>query len=191
MTSTAAISGLILQYGYVLFLLLATIEGPIVTIIAAFLASQGLLNVYIVYVLAILGDLISDAVYYYIGRSGHEKFLSKYGHYVGVTEERVRWAAKHFDNHLWKTIAFGKFTQAPILFIIIGAGMARVNFWKLMFVIFIVSLPKILILTSIGYFFGKSYALFSTYLDYYVYAFFGLIAVVLIAYILNKKFIKK
>ena len=157
MPSLQTILLLLTQYGYFLLLPLAIIEGPIVTIIAAFLASTGVLNVYIVYIICVIGDVIGDAIYYWIGRAGRYSFIPRYGKYLGITETKITLAEEHYAKHLWKTLLFGKITQAPILLIIVVAGAIRANFWKFIFFIFIITLPKVLIFTFIGFYAGKYY----------------------------------
>jgi membrane protein DedA with SNARE-associated domain len=48
------------QYGYVFLFLIAVGEGPIITIVGAFLASQGYFNVFAVYAVIASGDLTGD-----------------------------------------------------------------------------------------------------------------------------------
>lgn len=55
-------------YGYAALLPLAVIEGPAVTVFAAFLAAEGVFSVAAVYVVVVIGDLLGDVVYYAIGR---------------------------------------------------------------------------------------------------------------------------
>jgi len=54
-------------HGYLFMLGLMMIEGPTITTAAAFVASWGYFNPFLVYVLAIIGDVIPDIAYYYVG----------------------------------------------------------------------------------------------------------------------------
>lgn len=56
------------EYGYFILLPLMALEGRVVGLIAAALAHLGYLNIYLVWVTAIVAGLISDATYYSIGR---------------------------------------------------------------------------------------------------------------------------
>ena len=58
------------SYGYWALFLIAVAEGPIITVIAGFLASRGLLDVALVFAVAFLADLRRDLLLYAIGRSG-------------------------------------------------------------------------------------------------------------------------
>ena len=59
---------LISQYGYWLMLVAALIEGETFLIAGGIAAHHGLLNVYGVIALAIIGSLVHDHIFFYIGR---------------------------------------------------------------------------------------------------------------------------
>ncbi len=144
-------------YKYLILLPLTIIEGPIVTITASFLASLGYLNVFIVYGISVLGDVIADSLLYLLGRIGRHTIIPRYGRFVGITEERLHFAEEHYKKHLMKTIFFGKVTNVPNITILITAGASRVNFKKYFLIVFIAEILKQPILVFIGYYFGKSY----------------------------------
>ncbi len=64
-------------YGYPLMFILMYIEGPIVTLIASFLASFGVFNIGLVWLLSFLGDLTSDIVHLLIGHKWHQSALTR------------------------------------------------------------------------------------------------------------------
>jgi len=73
------------HYGYWVMLPLMIVEGPVVTLFAAIMASLGAFNVWIVLVFSILGDLIGDAIFY--GLAIALEWICKlrgktYGHYA-------------------------------------------------------------------------------------------------------------
>lgn len=178
--------GLLLIYKYEILLPLAIVEGPIITIIAAFLASQGILNIYLVYVIAILGNVIGDSIYYTIGRVGRHTFIKKYGHYIGLTEERVKYTEEHYKNHLLKTIFISKMVNAGIEVFLVTAGISKVNFKKFLGAILLVEVPKNIVIVLIGFYFGKSYKLIGQYLDNYFYAAFIFVIIAAIAFVIYK-----
>lgn len=178
---------LILTYKYLILLPLATIEGPLVIIIASFLASQGFLNVYIVYIIAILGNLIGDTIYYSIGRIGRHTFIAKYGKYIGVTDERVRKAEEHYKNHLIKIIFISKMVNAGIEIFLVTAGITKVNFKKFISIITLIEIPKNIVIVFVGYYFGASYAVIGNYFHNSIIALVLVIGVILLVYFLIKK----
>lgn len=182
---------LISTYKYFILLPIAVVEGPIITIIASFLASLHVLNIYVVYGIAVMGDLIGDTIYYWLGRAGSHSFIPKYGPYIGVTEKRIKYVENHYDKHLGKTILFGKITQAPIAVILVVAGMTKVDFWKYMGIIFLVTIPKVFVFTILGYYFGASYVAINRYFDNSVLLISLLLILVTIIYCVIKYLRKK
>lgn len=181
---------LLLTYKYAILLPISIIEGPIIIVIASFLASQGLMNVFIVYGIAIVGNLIGDSVYYSIGRLGRHTFIAKYGKYIGITDARVRATEEHYKNHLLKTILISKLLNAGIEVFLVTAGIAKVDFKKFIGGILLVEIPKNILIVAVGYYFGKSYVLIGKYLHDYFLAVMALLVVAIIgfiAYRINKK----
>ena len=64
----ADLSNLISNHGIAILAPLALIEGPIVTVIAAFLAREGLLALWQVVACVILADVAGDVLHYGVGR---------------------------------------------------------------------------------------------------------------------------
>jgi membrane protein DedA with SNARE-associated domain len=157
---------LILTYKYWLLLPLVTIEGPIATMVSSFFVSLGVLNVYLVFVVVVLGDVLGDVIYYWIGRKGGKKLVGKYGKRLGLTAERLEKTKNHTDRHLGKTVFIGKLIQAPVFIIMIAAGMTKYDFRKYIMLMILVSIPKALLYMVIGYYFGEYYQIIDVYLTH-------------------------
>jgi membrane protein DedA with SNARE-associated domain len=182
---------LILQYKYFVLLPIAVVEGPIATVIASFLASQGFLNIYIVYIIAIVGNLIGDSIYYSIGRLGRYTFIAKHGHYIGITEDRVRSTEEYYKNHLLKTILISKMVNAGIEVFLVTAGIARVNFKKFIGGILLIEIPKNILIVAVGYYFGKSYILIGKYLDNYFKIVFAVLCASVLSFVAYRFYLKR
>ena len=106
--SLAATLPLLIKYGYALLFLGAVIEGPIITILGAFLASQGSFNIFFVFLAVVIGDLAGDALYYAIGyfSSRFPKLLK----FLGLTDERLKPVEDYYKEHGAKAMFFAKFT---------------------------------------------------------------------------------
>jgi len=157
---------LLTAYKYVFLFPAAFVEGPIVTVIAGFLSSLGIFNIFIAYAIVVAGDIVGDIMHYAFGYYGGQRFVKRWGRFLGVTSERVEQLEKHFEKHTGKTLIIGKLTQVVGAVVLVAAGMARVPFRKFVWYNFISTLPKSLILLLIGYYSGESYVKISSYLDY-------------------------
>lgn len=178
---------ILIAYKYFLLFPLTVIEGPIITIIAGFLASHGYFSVFIVYVIVVIGDLAGDFIYYLIGRYSRTKFIQRWGHYIGITPARVESLDSHFVKHAGKTLIAGKLSHGVGAMILVAAGAAKLPISKFLWFNFIATLPKSLVLLLIGFYFGKAYAEWNRYLGYTA-IFMTLIAVLFVViYFIMKK----
>jgi membrane protein DedA with SNARE-associated domain len=166
MLSFPQIIGWILTYRYLVLFPIVVVEGPIITIIAGFLASLDLLSIYITYVVIVFADLSGDFIYYSIGRWGRENFIDKWGKYIGLNKQKIGKVEEHFEKHRKKTLIFGKLSHAVGMPILVAAGIAKVPIWEFLWLNFLATLPKSFIFLFIGYYFGEAYVKFDKYLDY-------------------------
>ncbi|MBI5139991.1 MAG: DedA family protein [Candidatus Vogelbacteria bacterium] len=161
---------LLIQYKYIILFPLSIIEGPVVTMIAGMLSSPAFgyfnLNIWFVYVIVVVGDLIGDAINYGMGHFGRHSFIHKWGHHFGLTDDRVQAVENHFEKHPGKTLLIGKLTHAAGTIVLFAAGMANVPFWQFIWYNFIGTLPKSLVLLLIGYFFGHAFSQINDSLNY-------------------------
>ena len=145
---------LIASYGYWIIFPLMIFEGPIITVIAGFLSSLGYFNVFVVYLVMILADLIGDSIYYAIGSWEGGWAIKKWGHYVGISIKHVEkikntLKAKGFRIFFISKMAIGIGTVT-----LLAAGMARMPYPRFILLNVLPTLLKTLTFISIGYFFG-------------------------------------
>ena len=183
--------GWILVYKYFILFPVMVIEGPIITIIAGFLASLDFLNIFIVYPVVVMADLIGDFIYYAIGRWGRERFVDKWGRYIGVTPSNVERLENHFEKHTKKTLIFGKISHAFGAPILVAAGIVKVPLGEFMWFNFLATLPKSLIFLLIGFYFGQAYVRLNKYLDYFSISILVLVALLVIFYYVYKRYKKR
>lgn len=155
----------LLNYKYWLLFPIAIIEGPIITILAGFMASVGQLNLAIAYLVVASGDLTGDCFYYALGRFGKDTFIKRWGRFIGITESRVLAIEHHFDEHSGKTLITGKFAHGIGAAFLVAAGIAKMPFGKYFWFSLFSTLVKSLILILIGYYFGFAATKIKTVLD--------------------------
>jgi len=172
----------LLVYRYIVLFPIMVIEGPIITIIAGFLASLDLLNIYIVYIVIVLADITGDIFYYSIGRWGRMRFLHKYGKYFGLKEQNIQKVETHFERHTKKTLIIGKISHAIGTPILVAAGIAKVPIFEFLWLNVVATLPKSLVFLLIGFYFGQAYVRLNKYLDYFSIAILILAILLIISY---------
>lgn len=170
------------SYKYVALFLIAVPDGPIIALIAGFLISTGYFLFIPTYIILILGNVIPDICYYYIGRLGLKfKFLENY-------KDKFVPLEKLWQDHFKKTLVLGKLAMFFSVPVLISAGMAKVSFKKFITTTVPVDLLVIFILLSLGYFSGGAYQIYSKYIKYFgiVIAFVFLVIILFLKHF-NKK----
>lgn len=139
----------------------------------------------------VVADIVGDCMYYALGYYGRQKFIEQWGHFFGITMERVEKLEKHFAKHSGKTLIIGKLTQGIGEVVLFTAGVAKVPFWRFVWYNFISTLPKSLILLLIGYYLGESHAKISTYIDYTAIGTVALTVIFIVVYFVMRNIGKK
>lgn len=158
---TIDIAHMISVYGLAVMVPLAIVEGPIVTIIAAYLASLRLLDPLAVLVCAVAGDLIGDCLLYWFGRGGRHLRIDRIpliGRRFRLPPKIVAPLVRAIRRNGIRLLALGKLTHAAGFAVLIAAGIARMHFALFFLVNVLTSIPKVLILMAIGYVFGSAHA---------------------------------
>lgn len=179
-----------IAYKYLVIFPIAVIEGPIITILSGFAASLGYVNLWIAYPVIVVADLVGDSLYYLIGRFGREKFIIKYGHYIGVTFNRLKQLERHFERHPHKTFIIGKIAHGIGTMVLIAAGLAKVPYKKLIITNVLPTAAKSLIFILVGFYFGQAYVRLNSYLNYLALFFAGAFIIAYIVIIRSKTFSK-
>ncbi|HEX9503671.1 MAG TPA: VTT domain-containing protein [Patescibacteria group bacterium] len=182
---------LLVHYRYFVLFPISIVEGPIVTVLGGFLASMGQLSVLWVFVVVVLGDLVGDSLYYFLGTKSRNLAESSVMKFLGITEERLVSLDEHFTKHTGKTLLLGKFTQAFGSVVLVAAGAARISYLKFILYNFIGTVPKSIILILVGYYFGQAYATIDRYLNLGTYFMIGAAVVLIGLYFLVIKFSKR
>ena len=176
---------LLLTYKYFILIPLAIIEGPIVSVIAGFLATFGFFNLLVVYAVMVSGDIIGDGIFYYIGYSGKNLFR-----YFKINEEKIEKAKVYFENNHRKAIAGSKIMWGIGTAGLIAAGALRVPYQRYFKTCALYSLAQSFIMMLLGIFFGQAYGIIGKYFDYYAAVISILVLVVLLFFVFMKKYRK-
>lgn len=164
MLNLDAVMALIQAYGLWILAPFAIIEGPIATVLAAYLAHGGYMNVAAVYMVCVLGDLIGDAILYLLGRYGAGRLPDGITQRLGMTQARKLAMTQHFTAKGGRTLILAKITHSAGLPVLIASGMAQMNFPLYLWYNLLGTLPKTAALVLIGYYFGAAYGLIDAYI---------------------------
>ncbi|MEO8084623.1 MAG: VTT domain-containing protein [Ardenticatenales bacterium] len=145
------------SYGLVILFGLAILEGPIATVIAAWLARLGYVDVFAVYGVCVSADLVGDSLLYAAGRrTGH--LPGRWLRRLGVGGDRLARLEAHFRDHGPSTLIVGKLTHSAGFAVLLAAGASRMPFGRFVRYNLFATVPKTLVFVLIGYSFGAAYA---------------------------------
>jgi len=163
------------KIGYAGIVLLMAIESSfipfpseIVIPPAAYLASQGELNIFLVIISGIIGSLLGALINYYIALTlgrGVVYYLANHriANLLLINEVKIKKAEDFFLKYGNMSTFIGRLIPAIRQLISIPAGFSRMDIKDFLFFTFLGSTSWIIILALIGYYFGTSLLLFTKY----------------------------
>ncbi|GHC64811.1 DedA family protein [Neogemmobacter tilapiae] len=166
MSDLSAIPELISAYGLITLVPLAILEGPIVTIIAGWLASIGLLNPLGVLVAAVVGDLLGDLLLYGIGRGLRLDRLPYVGRWLRLPRTQLVPLVRTIRDNGTKILIIGKVTHAAGFAVLLAAGAAKMNLLQFTLINLLCNVPKSAIFVTLGYLVGEAYGRASAWLGW-------------------------
>ncbi|HZZ99221.1 MAG TPA: VTT domain-containing protein [Candidatus Paceibacterota bacterium] len=186
-----AVTQWVVHHGYWVMLIAMFVEGPVVTAAAAFAVTLGYFDIWAVFVISILGDLIPDVVYYAIGYWGRITLVERFGSKVGLTPERMERMAKLLHDHAWKTMIALKMTPILPTTGLMVVGTTKMPIKKYVVISSVVILPKTILFMLVGYYFGQAYGTISKYIDNLTYLALIIVAIFFVFSYLYKKYSAK
>lgn len=175
------------HYKYFLIFPVAVIEGPIIIIITGFLVYLGYLNGYVAYSVIIVADIVGDSMYYGIGKLWKKSvFIKKWAKYLGYDENSEAFLESHFKKHKGKTFLLAKVSHGVGGAVQVSSGIAGVKYRDFLLYSFIGTVPKALILFSLGYYAGSSYVKIDNYFDFFAKVTLSFACVIILYIVLSK-----
>ena len=166
--------------GYAAIGLLMVLESACIPIpseitmpVGGLLASQGDLNLILVIVVGVLGNLVGSLVSYGVGRSGGRSLLERYGRYILVKPHDIERADAWFARHGPPAVFFSRLLPVLRTFISLPAGVSRMDPRRFTLLTVAGCIPWVAALAIAGDALGKHWADVLTYtrpLEYLVIA---------------------
>ncbi len=192
---TDLILTLVNSIGYLEVFLLMTLESSfvpfpseIVIPPAAYLASQGSLNIYLVVVSGVLGSLLGALINYFLalklGRLIIYKLAdSKVSKIFLISEEKIAKSEKYFLKHGAASTFFGRLIPVIRQLISLPAGLSRMNLAKFIFYTSLGSFIWVSLLAMLGYVAGEKQEII---ISYYREIVLIVISLLIIFYVIKK-----
>lgn len=184
----------VFDWGYLgIFLLMGMessvipIPSELILIPAGVLIADGKMNLYLVFIVSLLGSFMGSLINYYVAMFVGRRFLYKYGKYFFVSHESLQKMDEFFLNHGHVSTFTGRLIPGARHLISIPAGLAKMDI-KL-FLIYTGAGAGLwsIILIALGYFIGKSQDLITMYLKEITVGLVLFVLAVIVGYIFFKK----
>lgn len=98
----------IIAHGYIIFFLVALIEGPLISMAAGVALALGHFNIVIIIILSMFGNLFADILFYSIGHYSRNIVKSNIFKRIGITESYVLRVKELLHTHTKKSLLFIK-----------------------------------------------------------------------------------
>ena len=163
------------------------VPGETILLAAGFVASEGDFSVPMVMLIATAGAVLGDNCGYWIGRRVGRGVLVKYGRFVLLTETRFRSMETYFAAHGDKTVLVARFITGFRVFTALFAGASHMR-WRTFFIFSVLGAASwAVVMTLLGYFFGKSWDLLEQYIKGAGFILAGAVVVLIVVFQLLKR----
>ena len=175
---SVTIDSFLIAHGSALILPLSVIEGPVVSILTGFLTAQGYFHWYWALCLLVCGDVIGDAIYYWIGRAPLAGLARRFGVRRSVPQE----VQDGLRQNAAKMLFIGKWTHSIGWLVLVGSGMLRLPLPRFLLLSLLATIPKSAVLFCMGYFAGNYLAVLERHVTVAIIALcvLGVAAIVLV-----------
>jgi membrane protein DedA with SNARE-associated domain len=144
---------------YAVILVVGLLEGPFVSMVCGAILAMGFLSFWPVYLVLMLGDLIGDIFWYFIGYRFGERFIIRFGKFFGIKERHVERIKNVFQVRKYLLLFLSKITNGLgfSLAVLFSAGMSRIPFLQFISANVAGQLIWSGVLIGVGFFFGDLY----------------------------------
>ena len=144
---------------YIVIAIIACAEGPWISLILGVVLRLGFLYFWPIYIALIVGDLVGDVIWYYVGRRYGHSFISKHGHRFNITEAGVERLTRLFHKHKHVVLFLSKISNGMgfALVTLMTAGMVKIPFGRYIIVNAVGQLVWTGFLIGTGFFFSSLY----------------------------------
>ena len=161
---TGLVTGFISSIGYLgVFVLMALestatpVPSELVMPFAGYLVSAGRFTLAGVIIAGTLGCLFGSLVSYFIGKQWGLPIIRRFGKYILISEQDLKWTVNWFNRHGDKTIFISRFIPVVRHLISLPAGVGRMNLAKFSIYTFFGSLIWVSILAYAGMKLGENW----------------------------------
>lgn len=148
------------SYKYIILFIFGVMDFKVASIFAGFMLSAKNFSLPLIYLVLILGNIIPDAIFYFIGRFGGEMKIVK------KNKDKFSSLQKLWELHPNTALILCKFASFFSIPLVISAGLVKLPYKKMISKSVLIDSILIAIFVLAGYFSGNLYKSYSIYLGY-------------------------
>jgi membrane-associated protein len=160
--------------------------GTTVMLIAGFFASQGELNIFMVWITSVMAALLGDNVGYFVGRRMGREFAERYEGKPRLRHGMQR-SQRFFSSYGGVTVLFGRMVAGIDAFIPVTAGMNGMPHWKYM----AYDVPGAMLWSglfcALGFFFGENWQTIDKVISWLGWGSLGILALIVAVFFLASR----
>jgi membrane protein DedA with SNARE-associated domain len=157
-----------------------------VTYAAAFASSLGIFNVYFVFLLSFLGNIVGDSLFYFLGKLGSHKIIFKIAEKF-KKEHHLSNLKKQLERNPGKAITVVKLTPGLPMPGLIMIGSSQISFRIFLKYTTFISAIYSLSFCILGYFSGSAFNSISKFVGYSDYLIGGVIVLTIAIWLLLRR----
>lgn len=144
---------------YLLIFIATPLGGPTLILATGFLLRLDLLEFLPLFLVLALGELLLDALWYYIGYSHADRLVMRWGKFFGLTPAVFNKAKELLHKYHGSVLFTSKVMMGfgMIIAILITAGATRMPFWRYMAINAVGEVVWLCAILGIGYSLGEFY----------------------------------
>jgi membrane-associated protein len=154
---------LLAQYKYLILFLVASLEGFSALLFAGFLVSVNALALLPTFLVLLAGELTNGFLWYSVGYFGGAKPIDWLTRKNEKKKQIVHKVRTYFERYTGRAIILAKMTFSLTVITQILVGSLKYSFKKFSWYNFIGSFGWVVLVLTVGYFFGEGYKVFFQY----------------------------
>ncbi len=151
--------------GMILEAVIIIIPSELILATGGILASRGIFNFFLTFVVGLLGSTFCAVIIYFMGYFGGQPFIKKYGKYFFMKDADISKSDSWYTKYGLIAAAVGRNIPIVRTLISLPIGIARLSFSKFFLYTILGSIPWTFVFVYFGYSLGNNWVILKDFMD--------------------------
>ncbi len=152
-------------------------------IVLSFFAGQGVLKIWLIIPIAILGDATGDNIGFFIGRFGGRPLVEKYGRYVRIDKGKLDYMETLFREKGGRTVYSAHFFATTRITAALIAGISHMPYKRFLAFNLAAATTFVTLVATVTFYFGKNIDTVLEFFHIFRLAGFAVIALIVVTFL--------